>query len=1785
MTLPDPNAPPMPVDPAEDPKKKQADQWSQQFWAGYDGKYQQGYQFPQSDPAQDFIGKFNQNQSNKPDPNAQVIPDQEWDYKTATTDKNGQPLPFGAVGWDPNGGAYYGQGITGWLNGAVSRITDPGAKQAKFDFTKPNTDLATTVGNVANNVEQAGNLTDSFGVDSPLTPVLRGLKEVVGGAFGLLALPAQLTERVGGTIGMAVGGVDVPTAWEASRITYSTWFDQSKREQMIQGVKDGQNPELLAMQLENPTAEFWGQLILDPTWVLGMVNKGEKAASLLETTAAKLTQSGAVESVEVGKIVDSLSAIGKGLDEAQATGKLIDEATANGHLQQVADAVTTAVQTVKDGVGSYKPGFFARLTASQQAIYADVTGRHADWLVNTMQNLGENPEEIGQALYHTAMLASEDAGERNVALSYVLKHHPVPKMALSEPGLQTANTLWHSIGGNADKFFEDLAAAQKLGTDAVVEFGNKRMANAAKDMFPSVTEMRNASEALAKGTAETKKLRTLAAQYKTMSPGVKAAEQFASSMLPTQYRKIVGTMTGVYLSSPGYVARNIINNAFTGFVDQGGKFFAAKGQVFVTDLFGATHFAEKDLAEMAGQAFRSGGLGKAGDAVDEAFSLSKIIPKWADGTERGAGSMVMRASMQDSLTKLLQPGKFLPDTGKLIEAGMTPQQATMFTRAILDANGDVDKAILRFRGTAAATGTTAAWKDTSQLFPHVMTDFLGKIEVPGANKSLLEVVQDALHNTAYTNVEDAVKAIPGTIRDTLAKIAEGTVNDTIAISEKHPGATNAADWMHASETGLLDVGKGAQLTALKQAGRNFETQAKNTLRMIGTLGDGGADNIKYTEGVIADIEKVASDTAAAADKITKETWDISNRVKAGFKPTSEGWSQILGRPVKDGEATQDLLNELWDNKFKKVSETWNSYYVGAKQRFGSAYTDLSVSISLPDHQVKADAAFKNGEDLFAHYQEVQQAWSDGKNLFSGAKPGAVNEALTTAEMGAQAAKNASPVEAAIKQAVDGGLNEFQIQNHFKKTGEPITPEAIAEYAKSKGIELAAPEAQKVRVPYAGNRPSSARVAYESARGIEPELQRMEKFIRDNWGQSLGTFGDDLDGALANYANEAKPLIAQARKVGMDVAKGARDFSFLDYNDKRGFDAVANYITPLSYWPSRTYGTWLQRVYTDPGVLAGYAKYKDYMAKIHADMPEFYKYQVNSNELLGMHNDNPLFFNLEATLWPLNGLTGVDFNDPYKRTDWWSALLDDMGKVGPGAATPITMATAIAQYMRGEKDAAARTAGRLFPVTAQIKAGLTMANITLPDTPFTHGNELDPNVNFFGKDGSDPYEQRRIGGSALQRMVDDGVITQEQALDAADQASGPIWEEAKRRATLDRAGPTLASWGLGVGWKGRTTTDVKIDKFYQEYIALSSRINGGQVSPEDTRKEFDDLRTKYPFMDLVILSKKDGPDRDRAYAYNTLGRLPPGQSGQIATAAGISADLIQKFYDDKGNMATWAPSDKDKFMAGVSDMAAVFAAPDSATQQSWSAARTAYNDLKTKLQAQFGADIQDKQDAFYNIGTETQRQRDLQNDYLNLHPEVKNSFDLRTQLIAQTPELTQYYGGLAAIEKYESLKMFADIKSKLGNDVFQKFDQYGSLKFTDPNAAKAYYRQNNLDQYAKIKAVWQDKINQSMARVGAMFVPGAPAQLRQGIPATTGTTAIQATVQQQNAPQKTWQDWSTIMSSEPLQRMVLDYFNTGKKVPSSGSYYLEKIAKDYGYPNTDALLQAMGSSLFQAQGQP
>jgi hypothetical protein len=704
------------------------------------------------------------------------------------------------------------------------------------------------------------------------------------------------------------------------------------------------------------------------------------------------------------------------------------------------------------------------------------------------------------------------------------------------------------------------------------------------------------------------------------------------------------------------------------------------------------------------------------------------------------------------------------------------------------------------------------------------------------------------------------------------------------------------------------------------------------------------------------------------------------------------------------------------------------------------------------------------------------------------------------------------------------------------------------------------------VPYLdGQPPTLPRVYYEQQDKLFQLFDRTEQGLTNNWSKTEPFTPGDTLRQMDDYFKASEPGIAKARLTAASVADAERDFALLNYNKKTYFDLAAAYIFPYHFWYNRTYGHWLRRLVYNPEVIAAYSKYRGYMEKTHADMPEWWRYQINTNDLLGMDSENPLYFNLEAAINPLNGITGVDFNDPYRRVNWWTRALDDLAKFGPSLWTPISLATAVALNARGETEAAARWAGRFIPQTAAIKSLGALLHVGGPGGP-----ELDPAVQLLSG-GLDPYERRRVG-RALGTMIQEGAITEAQAMDAAHSQQGQIWDTAKQRAAEARAPGQLASFLGGVGFKMRSQQEQEIDLMYQDYRMLWA--NEGNLAPDEFRVAMEQLRDKYPFMDAVLLSRRGGIGRDRQYAYNVLSRLPPGQKSAIAEAAGVSPDLFGQFYDTKGHMELWDKTERDRFMSAVVDIGSLLEMPDTATRTEWNQATAGYNKVSAMAESVFGADIWERVDMYYAAKGDSFEDQQRAEAILNADPAIGEALDFRNQQILFDPLLQAYYGGLDKLRGYYKSQMYDAVFSQLGEDIFDTWTQYYNLKNTGQDTKAFWKAHPELEKYIDMRNAWDGIINQSVARIGLQMRQGLPAEFRNDAAFNSLTKQAMAGALEQQQPNLTWSEWRTMLPDALLPFLGQD------NLPPAVVAELEYIAGQMGLPPEQMyqmILQALASN--------
>jgi len=716
-------------------------------------------------------------------------------------------------------------------------------------------------------------------------------------------------------------------------------------------------------------------------------------------------------------------------------------------------------------------------------------------------------------------------------------------------------------------------------------------------------------------------------------------------------------------------------------------------------------------------------------------------------------------------------------------------------------------------------------------------------------------------------------------------------------------------------------------------------------------------------------------------------------------------------------------------------------------------------------------------------------------------------------------------------------------------------------------------------------PSPAKMTLADRKRIEQmrelAIRHLEKFGKKQ------VFSDSVDVESIRRIMSQRNM--EAKQLSSAVSQAATNFTMLDYSgDKTFVDLALAYIMPYHYWYGRTYLNWVSRVTQNPAVLAAYAKYKKNLASIHAGMPEFYRTNLSTNDLPGIDMKSPLYFNLEATLWPLNAVTGIDFNDPYKRVDWWTNMLDYSGRFGPSVFQPIQMLTGIYYYQKGKREAndalmeaGSRWMGRIGSQTKTIKnVAAWIEEKTGVDFPGRF-NELDPLVGLV-QDGVDPYEKRQASRAlaAMQVEAFDGrsPYTPEQIAEAGYTHQGPIWEEAVRRAMAERAWPQLASFFMGVGFKGRTQQDLENDKFYGEYGRIMSMRSS--LSSTEWRDAMTSLQQKYPFMDTLLISNKVGIERDSGYAYSVLSRIPPARSDDYAEMVGLDENLLDKFWDDKGAIELWTQSDRDRFMAAVLDLAAVLEIPSKATKSEWTAAKNAYDGLKTEQEKRFGTEITALIEEYntFKYGGEIEKANDL----LDAMPILQQALDWRAARVMDSPLLSAYYGSLGTIEQYYKSQMRAEVLATVSKDFFDVMEEYYDLqKYGKEGEADRFYNAHKAEfkKYYKLLDKWQAVIDGAISKFSA-HIPDVGAGIRRDFgDAPVGEGARSLAEGLAPEPEISIEEWQYRLTPE-LFRVVADHILNGTPFDYDIRNRLDDIAKyDLGYYDVDALVQAVGKSLY------
>ena len=593
-------------------------------------------------------------------------------------------------------------------------------------------------------------------------------------------------------------------------------------------------------------------------------------------------------------------------------------------------------------------------------------------------------------------------------------------------------------------------------------------------------------------------------------------------------------------------------------------------------------------------------------------------------------------------------------------------------------------------------------------------------------------------------------------------------------------------------------------------------------------------------------------------------------------------------------------------------------------------------------------------------------------------------------------------------------------------------------------------------------PSPARWAHETAPNVKGMVNLVRRGFKENVGRiEKKMFSPEQENLWSVFRKQAGDRLDGARFVANQVAKEHADFALHNYTQRYGLDLMASYIYPYQFWYSRSFAKWMKRIAMHPELASRYLRFRGNLENQHAGLPDWWKHQINTNELLGMNSEHPLWINFEALVNPINSMLDTDFTDPDRRKMWYGAMMEDLGKMGPTPWAPYQLATALAYHFQGDDNAAAKWAGRLLPFSRPIR------DVTALMDPKGLGVEIDPYVHLLGG-GVEAYERGRVG-RALGEMLRQGEFPESDIIEAGRTQQGEIWDAARARAINQRA-PNLpmavAPMFFGAAGKFRSENDVQIERMWNEIRALS--VMRPNYSATEYSKKWIELENKYPFMDTVLLSRNAGVDRDETYARNVLDRIPPGMTNAIAERVGVNPQDISNFYDNKSDLTRMSEAERMRFMGTVIEIAGILEVPDTATKAEWNTAQVMYREMRDLGEQTFGPAVWDLVDQYYaHIDPEGPNSG---RDFLKANPIVSDALDWQQIMIQNTPLLATYYTSAERIRRFYTGQMYQLAEQTLGADLWDKFEVYSRLKdMGEDKAAREFWNDNpELAGYMQLK---------------------------------------------------------------------------------------------------------------------
>jgi hypothetical protein len=291
--------------------------------------------------------------------------------------------------------------------------------------------------------------------------------------------------------------------YDAGRILYSQAIKPALLSEFQRRAAAGEDPQLLAMELQDPWAEAIGQAIFDPLNFIGMASKAVKSLTMLDD---------ATDAVRGGSLGDEAAELLS--DAGKTMGGPLGESRAAERMTKFDDLVTKKLDEIEktrltpnyNKLTAYSPsGLRIRETKVVQTVSEIATS-------SIMRN-GGTADEVADFFHYLSKAASTDKAIRMEAWDNVItlsQRYGLGRYAFSDDVLETGVLLRNLTEDG------DLLKTLRAGKGDLAETSkilNRKFQQAVEKQIPTYSEVRKGAEAFRTGVDTSKQAENLASKF------------------------------------------------------------------------------------------------------------------------------------------------------------------------------------------------------------------------------------------------------------------------------------------------------------------------------------------------------------------------------------------------------------------------------------------------------------------------------------------------------------------------------------------------------------------------------------------------------------------------------------------------------------------------------------------------------------------------------------------------------------------------------------------------------------------------------------------------------------------------------------------------------------------------------------------------------------------------------------------------------------------------------------------------------------------------------------------------------------------------------------------------------------------------------------------------------------------------------------------------------------------------------------------------------------------------